>query len=103
LDEISFLIVCPWHSFKLEWSFFQNSEFESEDVTPTNLSIEPPLDWDTVENLFNKFDGIVRGFCDVDLLTEARSTVDKTDEVKNFFSSSLFIPGKPSFSSLAHF
>ena len=55
------------------------SDSGNEDVTPTNLAIEPPLDWSTVETLFKKFDGIIRGFCDVYLLFEARASSDKSD------------------------
>ena len=57
----------------------QVSDVASEDFTPTNLAIEPPLDWSTVESLFKKFDGIIRGFCEVELLTEARKSSDRSD------------------------
>jgi len=57
----------------------QGPDVASEVLTPTNLAIEPPLDWSTVESLFTKFDGIIRGFCDVDLLTEARKGSGKSD------------------------
>ena len=42
------------------------------DVTPTNMLLEPPLDWSVVESLMKKFNGIIRGFCDVDILVDAQ-------------------------------
>jgi hypothetical protein len=50
-------------------------------VTSTNLALEPPLDWSTVDALVSKFEGIVRGFCDVDILSDAQKCADGDDEV----------------------
>ncbi len=46
-----------------------------DDVTPTNMLLEPPLEWNVVESLMKKFDGIIRGFCDVDILVDAQVTI----------------------------
>ena len=49
-------------------------------MTSTNTAIEPHLDWNTVESLLIKFDGIIRGFCDVDLLAAAQKAANESDD-----------------------
>ena len=41
---------------------------DSPDLTNANLRIEPPVEWHLVESLQQKFDSIIKGFCDPALL-----------------------------------
>ncbi len=60
--------------------FLKTEDSGHVDLTPTNMALEPPLDWSTVDSLFKKFDGIIRGFCDVDLLSDARKSTSNVDQ-----------------------
>ena len=39
---------------------------------PSEVKIEPQLEWHVVEALIGKFEGIIKGYCDVNLLKEAK-------------------------------
>ena len=43
------------------------------DLTNTNLPIEPVLYWDLVHALYQKFESIIKSCCDVNILLAARS------------------------------
>ena len=44
-----------------------------DDLTNMNLAIEPVLHWDLVSALYQKFESIIKGFCDVNILQSVRS------------------------------
>ena len=55
---------------------------EDSDLTNTNLSIEPVLHWDLVEALYKKFESVIKGFCDVNILEDARRISVNSDTEK---------------------
>ncbi len=39
-------------------------------MNPCQHRLDPPLEWSTVDALVSKFEGIVRGYCDPELLSK---------------------------------
>ena len=55
---------------------------EMGDVTNANLKIDPQVEWHLVEAMHNKFESILRGFCDVSLLEKAMAADAESYEVR---------------------
>ena len=51
-----------------------------DDVTTANLRIEPQVEWYHIESLQKKFEAVIRGYCDVNLLESAKQ-LDANPEV----------------------
>ena len=50
----------------------EQPEIFSDDVTTANLRIEPQVEWYQIESLQKKFEAVIRGYCDVNLLESAK-------------------------------
>ena len=55
---------------------------ENEDLTNANLKIEPPVEWHLVEALLQKFDSIIKGFCDQTLLQRSLKSDASSPEIR---------------------
>ena len=51
-------------------------------VTTANLKIEPQVEWHYIESLQKKFEAVIRGYCDLNLLNNARQEEADPQDVR---------------------
>ena len=52
------------------------------DVTTANLKIEPQVEWHYIESLQKKFEAVIRGYCDLNLLNNAKQEEADPQDVR---------------------
>ena len=52
------------------------------DVTTANLKIEPQVEWHYIESLQKKFEAVIRGYCDPNLLHKATQPEAEPQQVR---------------------
>lgn len=56
-------------------SIHQNPDTVQDDfITNANLKIEPQINWHQIEALYNKFESMIRSYCDPNLLEKAQES-----------------------------
>ena len=59
-----------------------NSNYGGGYVTTANLKIEPQVEWHYIESLQKKFEAVIRGYCDLNLLNNAKQEEADPQDVR---------------------